>query len=71
MFKDKNSLVYMILWELIYHYHIGINVAWLKGAFAWYKKWADYLFDNIDGPEPITINSPSSVGGTKEAFIIV
>lgn len=45
--KDQNALVYM-MWELVYHFHIGVDITRLKGAFVWHKKWVKYFFTNLD-----------------------
>lgn len=65
MLKDQNASVCMILWELVYHFHISIDDAGSKGAFVWYKKWAKYLFANVDRPELVAINDAPSVGELK------
>lgn len=32
--KNQNSSAYMMLWELVYHFHLSIDVIGLKRAFV-------------------------------------
>lgn len=54
-----------MLWKLVCHFHIGID---MKEAFIWHKKWVDYFFANLNGPKPIAINSPPSIGKLKKCL---
>lgn len=32
--KDHNALVYMMLWELVFHFHNGVNITETKGFLS-------------------------------------
>lgn len=68
--KDQNTSVYMILWELICHFQIGIDMTGSNGVFVWYKKWVEYFFTNLDRQGPVTINGAPSIGELKMKVLL-
>lgn len=41
--KAKNLSIYMILEELVCHFHVCDDIDDAKGPYIWHKKWADYF----------------------------
>lgn len=68
MFKRQNISIYMMLWELVFHFYIGINIIGSKEVFVWHKKWAKYFFANLVGWGPIATNSPPLVEELKKCL---
>lgn len=64
MLKDQNFSVYIILWELVFHFHISIDVTGSKEDIIWHKKWEEYFFINVDR-QPVPNNDAPSVGELK------
>lgn len=56
--KGQNFLIYMMLQELVFHFHIGIDMTGSKGVSVWHKKLARYFFANLNGQGPIAVNGP-------------